>query len=88
MLSNAHLTDALSMAPPDQVPVSAGHTAFGSLPAVSADGFKPDGAYRLQLDMQADAMTFTALFPNSHGIVEANRSPLLLRWMMNLFVLS
>ncbi len=58
MLSNAHLTDALSMAPPDQVLASAGHTAFGSLSAVSADEFKPDGVYRLQLDMQADAVTF------------------------------
>jgi hypothetical protein len=58
MLSNAHLTDALSMAPPDQVFASAGHTAFGSLPAVSVDRFKPDGVCRLPLDMQADAVTF------------------------------
>lgn len=43
MLSNAHLTYALSMAPFDQVCASAGHTAFGSLTAVSADEIKPDG---------------------------------------------
>jgi hypothetical protein len=60
MLSNAHMTDALSMAPPDQVLASAGHTAFGTLPAVFADGCKHDGVCKPQLDMQTDAVTFSS----------------------------
>jgi hypothetical protein len=58
VFADAHLIDAFSMVPPDIGLASAGHKApAGILLAKSEDECKPDGLYRLQISMQAEAVT-------------------------------
>ncbi len=51
-VSDAHLTEALPLLA--SLPYS-----LGSLLAMAVDRFKPDEVCRLQLDMQADAVTYS-----------------------------